>query len=165
MLFRSGALIKDVNQSLLLVTDPGKEEESIIRLSRVGFDKVLGHLAGGFESWKNSGKTTEKIDRISAAEFSGSIKEDSKVIDVRRENEYINGHVDHAHLMPLDDINEWCGTLDKDKHFFLHCQGGYRSMIAASILTARGINNFSEVAGGYKAISETNVPVSKGIMA
>jgi rhodanese-related sulfurtransferase len=160
-----GALIKDVNQSLLLVTDPGKEEESIIRLSRVGFDKVLGHLAGGFESWKNSGKTTEKIHRISAAEFSGSIKEDSKVIDVRKENEYINGHVANANLMTLDDINEWCGTLDKDKHFFLHCQGGYRSMIAASILTARGINNFSEVAGGYKAISETNVPVSKGIMA
>ena len=160
-----GALIKDVNQPLLLVTDPGKEEESIIRLARVGFDKVLGHLAGGFESWKNSGKTIEKIHRINATAFADSVKADSMIIDVRKENEFINGHVDHAHLMSLDDINEWCGTLDKDKHFFLHCQGGYRSMIAASILTARGINNFSEVAGGFKAISETNVPVSKGIMA
>ncbi|MFM2135606.1 MAG: putative polyketide biosynthesis zinc-dependent hydrolase BaeB [Bacteroidota bacterium] len=156
-----GALIADVRQPLLLVTDPGKEEESVIRLARVGFDNVLGHLKGGFESWKNSGKETDTIHRITAKEFEGQRLSGDQVLDVRRDSEYGNGHVPGARNLPLDYITEWWGNLDTNRHFFLHCQGGYRSMIAASILKSRGIHDFSEVEGGFKAISETGVPIEK----
>jgi rhodanese-related sulfurtransferase len=156
-----GALIADVRQPLLLVTDPGKEEESVIRLARVGFDNVLGHLKGGFESWKNSGKETDTIHRITAKEFEGQRLSGDQVLDVRRDSEYGNGHVPGSRNLPLDYITEWWGNLDTNRHFFLHCQGGYRSMIAASILKSRGIHDFSEVEGGFKAISETGVPIEK----
>ncbi|MFM7218410.1 MAG: MBL fold metallo-hydrolase [Bacteroidota bacterium] len=160
-----GALIADVNQPLLLVTDPGKEEESVIRLARVGFDHVLGHLAGGFETWKSAGKEFDTIDRISAAAFAERLKAGDHVVDVRKDNEFINGHIKSAINLPLDYISEWWSRSSDNGHFFLHCQGGYRSMIAASILKARGIHDFTEVAGGYKAISETAVPVEKSVLA
>jgi glyoxylase-like metal-dependent hydrolase (beta-lactamase superfamily II)/rhodanese-related sulfurtransferase len=156
-----GALIADVRQPLLLVTDPGKEEESVIRLARVGFDNVLGHLKGGYDSWKNAGKETDSIHRISAAEFAEKRSSGDAVVDVRRDSEYSNGHVPGARNLPLDFITEWWGNLDTNRHFFLHCQGGYRSMIAASILKSRGVHDFSEVAGGYKAIGEAGVPAEK----
>ncbi len=158
-----GALIADVNQPLLLVTDQGKEEESIIRLARVGFDRIIGHLKGGYASWKASGKETDTIRRITAGEFAEELKSGNTVIDVRRESEFNNGHVKEATLLPLDFIHEWWSTLNSSEHFYLHCQGGYRSMIAASILKARGIHDFTEVAGGYKAISETSMATEKTI--
>lgn len=160
-----GALIADVKQSILLVTDPGKEEESVIRLARVGFDHVIGHLKNGFATWNDAGKEVDTIDRISADEFSKRLSSGDTVVDVRRDNEYVNGHVVAAKNLPLDYISEWWSQLDANKPFFLHCQGGYRSMIAASILKARGIHDFTEVAGGYKAISETGVPVEKSVLA
>lgn len=154
-----GALVADVKQPILLVTDPGKEEEAVTRLSRVGFDNLLGYLQGGIDAWVAAGKDIDQVNRIPAAQFAAEFKpEESVVIDVRKEGEYIAEHVDGAYNKPLDFINEWVGALDPKQHFYLHCAGGYRSMMAASILQARGFRNFSEVEGGFKAIAETGVP-------
>ncbi|WP_027375919.1 MBL fold metallo-hydrolase [Kaistella palustris] len=155
-----GTMIVDVAQPILLVADAGTEEEVITRLSRVGFDHVIGFLKGGFESWKTAGKETDKVNRISAEDFAAQYKPHSKVIDVRKESEYAAEHVNEAFQKPLANINEWIGDLDANEHFFVHCAGGYRSMIAASILNSRGIRNFSEVEGGFKKIKETAVPTS-----
>ena len=155
-----GAMIVDVHQPILLVTDPGTEEEVITRLSRVGFDHVLGFLEGGFDSWKNSGKEIDAIHRISAEEFSSKFNEDSKVVDVRKETEYDAEHVENAYRRPLAEINDWVNSLNNDEHFFIHCAGGYRSMIASSILNSRGIRNFTEIEGGFNKIKETSVPKS-----
>ena len=155
-----GALIGDVKQEILLVTDPGMEEEVITRLSRVGFDHVLGYLAGGFDAWKSDGKPVDTISRISAIEFEQQFElGKSTVIDVRKETEYAAEHIEDAYSRPLATINEWFNNLDGN-HFFLHCAGGYRSMIAASILQARGVRNFTEIAGGYNAIAQTNMPTT-----
>ena len=155
-----GAMIVDVHQPILLVTEPGTEEEVITRLSRVGFDHVLGYLEGGFDAWKNSGKEIDAIHRISADEFAAKFSENSKVIDVRKESEYEAEHVENAYRRPLADINDWANSLDNNEHFFIHCAGGYRSMIASSILNSRGIRNFTEIDGGFNKIKETNVPKS-----
>ncbi len=153
-----GAMIVDVKQAILLVTDAGKEEETVTRLSRVGFDHILGHLKGGFDNWKNAGLEVDTIHRISAAEFAQQVKiGESKVVDIRKETEYAAEHVDEAYSRPLAYINDWIKDLNPNEHFFLHCAGGYRSMIAASILQARGYRNFSEVEGGFSAIAKTNV--------
>ena len=154
-----GALIVDVKQPLLLVTDEGKEEETVTRLSRVGFDNQLGHLKGGFAAWLAAGKEADVIDRISPAQFAEIVKiGEDKVVDVRKESEYAAEHVEEAYNRPLSYINDWIRDINPDEHFFLHCAGGYRSMIASSILQARGYRNFTEVEGGFKAIAETNVP-------
>lgn len=154
-----GAMIVDVNQPILLVTDEGNEEEAVTRLSRVGFDHVLGYLQGGFDTWKNAGKETDTINRITAEQFASEVKiGESKVVDVRKESEYEAEHVDEAFSKPLAYINDWVKDIDPKEHFYMHCAGGYRSMIAASILQARGFRNFTEVAGGFNAIAQTNVP-------
>ncbi|MFZ4768756.1 MAG: MBL fold metallo-hydrolase [Ferruginibacter sp.] len=154
-----GALIIDVKQPILLVTDEGKEEETVTRLSRVGFDHVLGHLKGGFSSWLNSGKEIDAINRISAEAFAQKVEvENDTIIDVRKATEYSAEHVEAAYNRPLANINEWIKDINPNEHFYLHCASGYRSMIAASILQARGYRNFTEVAGGFKAISTTTVP-------
>lgn len=156
-----GALIGDVKQELLLVTDPGMEEEVITRLSRVGFDHVVGYLDGGFDAWKSSGKEIDQVKRISPDTFAEQFElNKSLVIDVRKEGEYAAEHVSEAFSKPLAYINEWTKDINPNEHFFLHCQGGYRSMIAASILQARGFRNFSEVDGGFAAISKTIVPTT-----
>ncbi len=154
-----GALIIDVKQPLLLVTDIGKEEEAVTRLSRVGFDHVLGHLQGGFAAWLQTGKEADVVDRISAEQFAGEVEiGKDKIIDIRKETEYASEHVDQAYNRPLANINDWIKDIDADEHFYVHCAGGYRSMIAASILQARGYRNFTEVQGGYKAIANTALP-------
>ncbi|MCG9910917.1 MAG: MBL fold metallo-hydrolase [Flavobacteriales bacterium] len=154
-----GAMIGDVKQAILLVTEPGKEEEVVTRLSRVGFDNILGYLNGGFASWKAENRETDSVDRITAAEFSKRFKAgESVVVDVRKESEYEAEHVEDAYSKPLAYINEWMRDINPSEHFFMHCAGGYRSMIAASILQARGYRNFTEVEGGFKAISETTIP-------
>jgi rhodanese-related sulfurtransferase len=154
-----GTLIVDVKQPVLLVTDEGKEEEAVTRLSRVGFDNVVGYLAGGFEAWKSAGKEIDTVNRISAAQFAAEVKMgESKVVDVRKESEYTAEHVEDAYSKPLAFINEWIKDVNPNEHFYMHCAGGYRSMIAASILQARGYRNFTEVDGGFSAISKTNVP-------
>jgi hydroxyacylglutathione hydrolase len=157
-----GALIVDVKQPLLLVTDAGKEDEAITRLARVGFDNILGFLDGGFDTWKNSGKDFDTVNRIPASQFAAELPaSNSPVLDVRKDNEYSAEHVENAINKPLDVINEWSASINKDQHFYLHCAGGYRSMMAASILKARGVHNFSEVEGGFGAISKTEgVPIT-----
>lgn len=154
-----GALIADVQQPLLLVTDAGKEEETVTRLSRVGFDHILGHLKGGFDAWKNAGLETDTIKRITPEEFAAKVKPGTDmIIDVRKETEYAAEHIEDAYNKPLAYINNWIKDINPKEHFFMHCAGGYRSMIAASILQARGYRNFTEIESGFNAISKTNVP-------
>lgn len=153
-----GAMIVDVKQPILLVTDNGTEEEAVTRLSRVGFDNVLGHLKDGFETWIKAAKETDIINRITADQFSKDYYDNSKVIDVRKESEYTAEHVEDAYSKPLAYINDWVKELNPKEHFYLHCAGGYRSMIAASILQARGYRNFTEVEGGFNAIAQTSIP-------
>lgn len=154
-----GEMIPDVKQEILLVTDPGREEECIIRLSRVGYDNTLGYLEGGFDSWKKAGKETETVKRITAEEFA-KLYEAAKplVIDIRKKSEFDAEHVVDAVNIPLNQMNSHLAAFPKDKPFVLHCAGGYRSMIAASILKQRGWDNFSDVSGGFSEMAKTNVP-------
>lgn len=153
-----GALLADVTQPIVLVTDLGKEEEAVTRLSRVGFDHILGHLNGGFEAWKAAGFETDTVNRITAAQFEKELKiGESKVIDIRKIGEYEAEHVEEAFNKPLSFINDWMHEINSKEHFYMHCAGGYRSMIAASILQARGYRNFTEIEGGFNAIAKTDV--------
>jgi glyoxylase-like metal-dependent hydrolase (beta-lactamase superfamily II)/rhodanese-related sulfurtransferase len=154
-----GALIVDVNQPILIVADAGQEEETITRLSRVGFDNVLGFLEGGFNAWKEAKKEIDSVNRISAEQFKNELHiGKTKVIDVRKESEYEAEHVEEAYSRPLSSINSWFAELNTNEPFYLHCAGGYRSMIAASILKARGIHNFKEIDGGFKSIANAGIP-------
>lgn len=154
-----GAMIKDVKQPLLLVTSPDKVAESVTRLSRVGFDNVLGHLEGGYEAWVAAGKASDTVHRISAEEMAATVDvSKDKIIDIRKEAEYAAEHIEDAYSRPLAYINDWMNEINKEEHFYLHCAGGYRSMIAASILQGRGYRNFTEIGGGFNAIAKTNLP-------
>jgi rhodanese-related sulfurtransferase len=156
-----GALITDSNQPILFVSDKGNEEEVVTRLARVGYDNTIGYLKGGFESWKVSGKEVDTIASISAIEFEKKYTSEMTILDVRKEAEYESGHLETGNLKPLDYINEWTNDFDKDKEYFIHCGGGYRSMIAASILKSRGYTNLIDVAGGFDAIKATNLKVDE----
>ena len=150
-----GAMIPDIKQEILLVTDEGREEEVITRLARVGYDYTIGYLKGGFETWKNAGKEVDQITSISADELSAIMsKEKVNVLDVRKKSEYLSEHIVDAENAPLDFINDSMAQIDKDKTYYVHCAGGYRSMIFASILRARGYENLIDVKGGFKAIKE-----------
>lgn len=154
-----GALIADVKQPLVLVTEVGKEEETVTRLSRVGFDNIIGYLSGGFEAWKNAGFEIDTVNRITPEQFAAEIKVgESTVVDVRKTTEYAAEHVEEAYSKPLAAINEWIKDINPEEHFYMHCAGGYRSMIAASILLARGYRNFTEVSGGFNEIAKTSIP-------
>lgn len=155
-----GALIPDVKQQLLIITSAGQEEETVKRLARVGYDHVLGFLDGGFDAWKAAGKETDQIGRINAVEFEEQFAHQPIVIDVRKPGEFSAEHVDGAISIPLDFMNDHLSEFPKDQPFILHCAGGYRSMIAASILKARGWDNFVDVEGGFGAISKTSVPTT-----
>jgi hydroxyacylglutathione hydrolase len=156
-----GALIADVKQPIVLVTEIGKEEETITRLTRVGFDNIIGHLQGGFDSWKNAGLETDSVNRITANQFEIEAKiGKSIIVDIRKESEYEAEHIDKAFSKPLSAINDWIKDINPMEHFFIHCAGGYRSMAAASILQARGYRNFSEIEGGFNAISKTKIPTT-----
>ncbi|MEJ8803388.1 MBL fold metallo-hydrolase [Pontibacter sp. H249] len=155
-----GALIPDIQQTILIVADEGREEEVVTRLARVGYDNAIGFLKGGFQSWRTSGKETDTISSISAEEFAKRFEQNNaiKVVDVRKPGEYQAEHVEAAANTPLDYLNEHLAELPKEEEMHLHCAGGYRSMIAASILKARGFDNVVNVEGGFKAIAETSVP-------
>ena len=156
-----GALIADVKQPILLVTPEGREEETVTRLSRVGFDNTLGYLKGGFESWKAASKDYDTISSISAETFKDALEKDNiPVFDVRKEGEYTSEHIKDAHLTPLDFINEHLSEFPENETFYVHCAGGYRSVIAASILKSRGIHNLIDVAGGFGAIKKAGIPVT-----
>ena len=156
-----GALIGDVNQPLMIITPEGREEETITRLSRVGFDKTLGYLKGGIEAWKSSGKEYDMISGVNAKDLEKLVKQEKvPVFDVRKENEYLSGHISSAQNTPLDFLNDYLDRFPKNNPFFIHCAGGYRSVIAASILKKRGIHNLIDVQGGFKKIKETEIELS-----
>jgi glyoxylase-like metal-dependent hydrolase (beta-lactamase superfamily II)/rhodanese-related sulfurtransferase len=151
-----GSLLRDVNQKLLLVTPEGKEEETITRLSRVGFDHVLGYLKGGIDAWKAAGFETDSIHSITPEDFANQLDAKSIIIDARKPGEYDAEHVTNAINIPLDTLNENFQSVPKDNDFFLHCLGGYRSVIMASILKSRGIHNIINVEKGMSGIKQTN---------
>jgi rhodanese-related sulfurtransferase len=154
-----GSLIPGVAHSLLIITDEGREEEVVTRLARVGFDNTLGYLKDGIKSWMQSGKEIDLIESISAKEFAKRLSEQKlTIIDVRKPGEFEAEHVTDATSIPLDFLNSHLAEIPKEGEVYLHCAGGYRSMIAASILKSRGWDNLIDVQGGFKAIVETNVP-------
>ena len=156
-----GALIADVKQPILLVTPEGREEEAVTRLSRVGFDNTLGYLKGGFEAWQAAKKEVDTITSVEATELKDLLKNKSvAVFDVRKETEYSSEHIPTAQNTPLSFLNNHLAEFPAKETFFVHCAGGYRSMIAISILKSRGIHNLVDVAGGFKAIKEANVEVT-----
>jgi hydroxyacylglutathione hydrolase len=157
-----GALVPDIKQQILLVTDEGREEEVITRLARVGYDYTIGYLEGGFEAWKAARKDVDKISSISADQFSQEYKEKkAEVLDVRKPGEYLSEHVEGALNSPLDNINDHLASLDKNQTYYVHCAGGYRSMIFSSILKARGFDKLVDIKGGFKAIKEAgSIPVT-----
>ncbi|MBK7887204.1 MAG: MBL fold metallo-hydrolase [Bacteroidetes bacterium] len=152
-----GALIPDVKQELLIITEPGREEEVVTRLARVGYDFTLGYLEGGFDAWKAAGKEVDTITSISAEELADLRKKNAaaKIVDVRKSSEFASEHIKEATNAPLDFINDAMSQLDKDEPVYIHCAGGYRSMIFVSILKARGYDNLIDVKGGFKSIKET----------
>lgn len=152
-----GALIKDIQQAILLVVDPGKEQEAITRLSRVGFDNVLGYLEGGIEAWSADGKEVDSLASVSAQTLEQKINAGALVFDVRKPGEYTAEHIENVPSTPLDFLNDHISEFPTDKDFYVHCAGGYRSVIAASILKARGFHKVIDVAGGYGAIKKTGI--------
>lgn len=156
-----GALIGDVEQPILLVTPEGREEETVTRLARVGFDNTLGYLDGSLEAWKKAGKATDSVEGIETTELKAlSEKENLTVFDVRKPGEYLSEHLPDAKSTPLDFINEHMNEFPTGTPFYMHCAGGYRSMIAASILKSRGIHNLIDIKGGFGAIKESGMKVS-----
>ena len=154
-----GALIKDVKQPILLVIPEGKEEETITRLSRVGFDNTLGYLNGGLQAWKAAGFETDSINSVSPEEFAKNY-ENATVIDARRPGEFTAERVEKATNIPLDYINDHLAEIPKEDTFYVHCAGGYRSVIWASIMKARGYHNMINVEKGMSGIRNTNIPLT-----
>lgn len=153
-----GTLIPDISQKILIVADAGREEEAITRLARVGFDYSIGFLKGGFDEWKKAGKETDLVASITAAELAQEAKNAPvNIVDVRRKSEYESEHVLDALSAPLDYPNESMLLLDKDKRYYVHCAGGYRSMVFISIMKARGFNNLVDISGGFKALKESGL--------
>ncbi len=158
-----GALITDLKQPILLITPEGKEKETVTRLSRVGYDNTLGYLEGGIAAWKAAGKDIETIESISVDDFSKHFKnENINILDVRKDGEYKSEHLEGENVQhfALDYINDNMNAIDKDKNYYIHCAGGYRSVIAASILKARGFNNLVDIAGGFGAIKNSDLPTT-----
>ncbi len=151
-----GALIPDVKQEILLVTEEGREEEVITRLARVGYDYTIGYLKGGFDAWVAAGFEVDTIQSIGAEELAALQEEGPvNILDIRRKSEFDSEHVMDAENAPLDYINDSMLLVDKDKTYYVHCAGGYRSMVFISILRARGYNNLLDIKNGFKALKDT----------
>ena len=158
----AGELIVDVEKPILLVVPEGRAEEAVTRLSRVGFDNTLGFLSGGIEAWKEEeGNEIDTVNSIPTAEFLSLYnKKKSKIFDVRKQSEYLSEYVLESNNIPLNDLNLHLSEFPKEEEFFLHCAGGYRSMIAASILKSKGFHNLIDIQGGYQALKQTEIPKS-----
>jgi len=151
-----GALVTDLNTRILIVANQGREEEAITRLSRVGYDNAIGFLNGGFDAWQNANKPTNEVNCISAEEFAYAYDRDElAVLDVRKHSEYESQHVQGVENFPLDTLQSHLSELNKHKEYTLHCAGGYRSVIAASILMRNGFDDLVNVLGGFNAIKAT----------
>ncbi len=156
-----GALIGDVAQPLLLITPEGKEKEAVTRLSRVGFDGTIGYLEGGFDAWKNAGKDVDTIKSVPAAEVTEEIDADKELVfDVRKESEFASEHLVDANSTPLSALNDHLSEFPKEETFYVHCAGGYRSAIAASILKSRGYHNLVDIGGGFAALKSAGANVT-----
>ena len=158
-----GALIKDISQKIIFIgEDESRINEIALRFSRVGYDNTLGYLLGGIKAWKDHGFNIDYIDFISAEEFAKRTKNGSIEIalDVRNESEYISEHVEGLENFPLDFIHSNFHEIDPEKEHILHCQGGYRSLIAASIFKANGVKNVIDVTGGFNSIKKTNISIT-----
>jgi hydroxyacylglutathione hydrolase len=158
-----GALIKDIKQPILLVSPEGREAEVITRLSRVGFDNVLGYLDGSFAAWQKADKEIDTLTSVTANTLEDKIKENALVFDVRKPGEYASEHIKIAESTPLDFLNNHIAEFPKKGDFYVHCAGGYRSVIASSILKARGFHNVIDVAGGYAAIRNTHIERTEAV--
>lgn len=154
-----GTVIEDINQKIVFIAEPGKEEEVITRLSRIGYDNVLGYLQGGFEAWHNAGKPTNSIESIDLSEFENRFKQNSEIniIDVRRAGEFDSEHVKDAQNLPVDYIHKNLQESNSDKKYYVHCAGGYRSVIFASIAKSKGYNDVINVEGGFGKIKQSDV--------
>lgn len=156
-----GALVADVQQSILLIAPKGREEEALTRLSRIGFDNAIGYLKGGFEAWKKDNREEDTVEAVYAMDLKKAVVEDNApVFDVRKEGEYLSEHIVGAEHTCLSTVTNNISQFPSDKKFYIHCQGGYRSMITSSILKSRGIHNFIDVAGGFDAIKEVGTPLT-----
>jgi hydroxyacylglutathione hydrolase len=155
-----GALVP-VGQQIVLVTEPGREEETVTRLARIGYDNTLGFLEGGMQAWIDAGKETDTIESVNSQILESAVNEKPLVFDVRRPAEYNSEHMETAVLAPLDFLNEHLSSIPKDQPAYVHCAGGYRSVIAISILKARGWNNLINVEGGFAAMKKTGIPLSQ----
>lgn len=155
-----GALLADVEQKILLVVSPGREEEAITRLSRVGFDRTLGYLSGGIDAWKEAGKEVDTLESVNAETLKQQMENKVPIFDVRNDGEFSNGHIPNAVHAPLGFLNNYLNDFPKSEKFYVHCAGGYRSVIAASILKSRGIHNVVDVAGGFAAIKNVGIPLA-----
>ena len=152
-----GTLITDIKHKILLVTEEGREEEAITRLARVGYDFCIGYLEGGFNAWQNAGKQVDCIKSVTVNELADKMAQNNiHIIDVRKKSEYDSEHILEAVNAPLDFMNDSMTKVNKNETAYIHCAGGYRSMIFISILKARGFNNLTDVKGGFKAIKESN---------
>jgi hydroxyacylglutathione hydrolase len=153
-----GTLIPDIKQEIIVITEKGREEEVVTRLARVGYDHTLGYLEGGIEAWRNSGKELDAIQSISADELAKIVEIDPEtaILDVRKNSEYSSERVLNAENAPLDYVNDQLAKIDKNRTYYVHCAGGYRSMIFVSILKARGYDNLIDVKGGFEAIKNTS---------
>ena len=154
-----GALLADVQQKILLVVEPGREEEAVTRLSRVGFDHTLGYLKGGVEAWMKAGKEIDDLESVEAEKFKDRMDEDVKVFDVRNDGEYENARLSCAERAPLGVLNDHVGAFPNEGKCYLYCAGGYRSVIAASILKSRGVHNIVNIEGGFAAIKNAGIEV------
>ncbi len=156
-----GALITDLKQPIILVVPEGKSEEAVTRLSRVGYDNTLGYLDGGIKTWEAAGKDIETLESISAEVFEKRVTyQNVNILDVRKDGEFKSAHLENAQHFALDDINQNMNEIDKNKTYHIHCAGGYRSVIAASILKARGFINLVDIDGGFAAIKTTDLPIT-----
>lgn len=160
-----GALIANIKQPILLVVPEGKEKESVTRLSRVGYDNTLGYLQGGLEAWEEAGKDIDTLKSITAERFAAIYKDNKSIniLDVRKDGEYSSTHLENAQHFALDYINTQMEDINRENTYYVHCAGGYRSVIAASILKARGFNNLIDIAGGFGALKKTNLPTTNFI--
>lgn len=156
--------ILDIKTPIVVITDHGKEEETILRMARVGYENVHGYLKGGFHAWHAANKPFETLQGIDANEFAKEVlRGKEKILDVRKLNETEHGHIKDAINIPLQELENNIDRLDPDEHYIVHCAGGYRSVIASSMLKAKGFKHVSNVHGGWNKIKLTDVPVAKGV--
>ena len=155
-----GTIVEDVTKPILLVTHDDRVEETVTRLARVGFDNSLGYLKGGLKNWKMQGKLTTNVNQIDSVVFKKLIQNEKlKVFDLRKSDEYISGYIPNAQNIPLDFLNQKISSFHLNDTFYMHCAGGYRSMIAASILKSKGIHNFTDIKGGLNALRKTGLEI------